>query len=154
VPSFTTERRVRHSASEMFDLVADVERYPRFVPMCDRLSIRSRETDGDEEILIATMTVSYRFLHESFTSRVTLDRKAMTIRAQYLDGPFRHLDNLWTFEALGPNESKVRFKIDYEFRSRTLGALMGAVFDRAFRRFAEAFETRADEVYGAPAAPA
>jgi coenzyme Q-binding protein COQ10 len=98
------------------------------------------------------MTVSYRFLHESFTSRVTLDRNAMTIRAQYLDGPFRHLDNLWMFEPLGPNESKVRFKIDYEFRSRTLSALMGAVFDRAFRRFAEAFETRADEVYGAPTA--
>ena len=151
MPSFTTERRVRHSATEMFNLVADVERYPRFVPLCDRLVIRTREKEGDMEILTATMTVSYRFLHESFTSRVTLDHNAMTIRAQYLDGPFRHLDNLWTFEPLGPNESKVRFTIDYEFRSRTLSALMGAVFDRAFRRFAEAFETRADEVYGAPA---
>jgi coenzyme Q-binding protein COQ10 len=135
----------------MFDLVADVERYPRFVPLCDRLVVHSRETEGDKEILIATMTVSYRFLHESFTSRVTLDRKAMTIRAQYLDGPFRHLDNIWSFEEIGPHESKVRFTIDYEFRSRTLSALMGAVFDRAFRRFAEAFETRADEVYGAAA---
>lgn len=151
MPSFTTERRVKHSASEMFDLVADVERYPRFVPMCDRLVVRSRENDGDKEILIATMTVAYRFLHESFTSRVTLDRKAMTIRAQYLDGPFRHLDNLWSFEEIGPHESKVRFTIDYEFRSRTLSALMGAVFDRAFRKFAEAFETRADEVYGVTA---
>lgn len=150
MPSFTTERRVGHSATEMFNLVADVERYPRFVPLCDRLVVRTREKEGDKEILIATMTVAYRFLHESFTSRVTIDRSAMTIRAQYLDGPFRHLDNLWTFEPLGPNESKVRFKIDYEFRSRTLSALMGAVFDRAFRRFAEAFETRADEVYGAP----
>lgn len=154
MPSFTTERRVKHSASEMFNLVADVERYPRFVPMCDRLMVRSRERDGDKEIVIATMTVSYRFLHESFTSRVTLDRKAMTIRAQYLDGPFRHLDNIWSFEELGPNDSKVKFTIDYEFRSRTLSALMGVVFDRAFRKFAEAFETRADEVYGAPTAPA
>lgn len=153
MPSFTTERRVRHSATEMFDLVADVERYPRFVPLCDRLVIRTREKDGDKEVLIATMTVSYRFLHESFTSRVTLDRSAMTIRAQYLDGPFRQLDNLWTFEPLGAEESTVKFTIDYEFRSRTLSALMGAVFDRAFRRFAEAFETRADEVYRAtPAA--
>jgi coenzyme Q-binding protein COQ10 len=132
----------------MFDLVADVERYPRFVPLCDRLVIRSRTKEGNQEILIATMTVAYRFLHESFTSRVVLDRKALTIRAQYLDGPFRHLDNLWQFEPVGEKETIVRFTIDYEFRSRTLSALMGGIFDRAFRRFAEAFESRADEVYG------
>jgi coenzyme Q-binding protein COQ10 len=132
----------------MFDLVADVERYPRFVPLCDRLVVRSRTTEGDREILVATMTVSYRFLHESFTSRVVLDRKALTIRAQYLDGPFQHLDNLWQFEPSGEKDSIVRFTIDYEFRSRTLSALMGGIFDRAFRRFAEAFESRADEVYG------
>jgi coenzyme Q-binding protein COQ10 len=135
----------------MFDLVADVERYPRFVPLCDRLVIRSRTKEGDREILVASMTIAYRFLHESFTSRVMLDRKALTIRAQYLDGPFRHLDNLWQFEPAGENETIVRFTIDYEFRSRTLSALMGGVFDRAFRRFAEAFETRANEVYGTPA---
>lgn len=136
----------------MFDLVADVERYPLFVPLCDRLVIRSRTREGDCEILVATMTVAYRFLHESFTSRVTLDRKALTIRAQYLDGPFRHLDNLWEFEPVTERETIVRFSIDYEFRSRTLSALMGSVFDRAFRRFAEAFEARADEVYGIPSA--
>jgi coenzyme Q-binding protein COQ10 len=136
----------------MFDLVADVERYPLFVPLCDRLVIRSRTREGDREILVATMTVAYRFLHESFTSRVTLDRKALTIRAQYLDGPFRHLDNLWEFEPVSARETIVRFSIDYEFRSRTLSALMGSVFDRAFRRFAEAFEARADEVYGTPSA--
>jgi coenzyme Q-binding protein COQ10 len=135
----------------MFDLVADVEHYPRFVPLCDRLVVRSRTEEGDREILIASMTVSYRFLHESFTSRVVLDRKARMIRAQYLDGPFRHLDNLWQFEPAGENAAIVRFTIDYEFRSRTLSALMGGIFDRAFRRFAEAFESRADEVYGAPA---
>ena len=147
MPSITTARRVRHSAAEMFELVADVERYPRFVPLCDRLVVRSRIREGDREILIATMTVAYRFLHETFTSRVTLDRNAMTIRAQYLDGPFRHLDNLWRFEPFGEKESLVRFTIDYEFRSRTLSALMGGIFDRAFHRFAEAFEARADEVY-------
>jgi coenzyme Q-binding protein COQ10 len=133
---------------DMFDLVADVERYPRFVPLCDRLVVRSRTKEGDREILVATMTVSYRFLHESFTSRVVLDRKALTIRAQYLDGPFQHLDNLWQFQPSGEKDSIVRFTIDYEFRSRTLSALMGGIFDRAFRRFAEAFESRADEVYG------
>jgi coenzyme Q-binding protein COQ10 len=135
----------------MFDLVADVERYPRFVPLCDRLVVRSRTKEGGREILIATMTVAYRFLHESFTSRVVLDRDALAIRAQYLDGPFRHLDNLWQFVPVGEKEAVVRFTIDYEFRSRTLSALMGGIFDRAFRRFAEAFESRADEVYGTPA---
>jgi coenzyme Q-binding protein COQ10 len=94
------------------------------------------------------MTVAYTFLRESFTSRVTLDRSAMSIRADYIDGPFRHLENIWRFEPMDEDECLVRFSIDYEFRSRALGALVGAVFDRAFRRLAEAFEKRADVVYG------
>jgi coenzyme Q-binding protein COQ10 len=148
MPSFTTERHVKHGAREMFDLVADVEAYPRFVPLCERLRVRGRSRDGATETLIADMTVAYKVIRETFTTRVTLDSEALTIRAEYLDGPFRHLDNRWQFLEEGPSRCLVRFAIDYEFRSRALSAVMGAVFDRAFRKFAEAFEARADEVYG------
>jgi coenzyme Q-binding protein COQ10 len=149
MPSFATTRHVRHPATDMFDLVADVESYPRFVPLCERLKVRSRSSEGDRETLIATMTVAYKVLHESFTSRVMLDRPALVIKAEYLDGPFRHLENVWRFEPMGRGDCLVHFTIDYEFRSRALGLVMGAVFDRAFRKFAEAFEERADVVYAA-----
>ena len=95
------------------------------------------------------MTVAYKFIRESFTTKVVLDRPAMSIRAEYLDGPFKYLENVWRFEAKGDAESVVHFTIDYEFRSSALGLLMGAVFDRAFRKFTDAFEARADAVYGA-----
>ena len=148
MPQFTTTRLVRHSATDMFDLVADIESYPRFLPLCESLVIRRRSRDGARETLIATMTVAYKVVRESFTTRVVLDREALSIRAEYLDGPFSHLENVWRFEPRGRGESVVYFTIDYEFRSRTLSLLMGAMFDRAFRKFAEAFEARADAVYG------
>jgi coenzyme Q-binding protein COQ10 len=148
MPSFKTERRVKHSAADMFNLVADVESYPRFVPLCERLVVRGRTKVDGNDILVADMTISYKIIRETFTSRVALDRPGLKITATYLDGPFRHLDNRWSFEPISARESIVRFSIDYEFKSRTLGAVMGAVFDRAFRKFAEAFEARADEVYG------
>ncbi len=148
MPQFTTTRRVKHSATDMFDLVANVEAYPGFVPLCESLVVHSRRVDGDREVLVATMTVAYKFIRESFTTKVVLERPAMTIRAEYLDGPFKYLENVWRFEPHGRGDSAVHFTIDYEFRSSALGLLMGAVFDRAFRKFAEAFEARADAVYG------
>jgi len=148
MPRFATTRHVRHSATDMFDLVADVEAYPHFVPLCESLKVRSRKEEGGKEILIATMTVAYKVVRESFTTRVVLDREALIIRAEYLDGPFRYLENVWRFEPEGRGDSLIHFAIDYEFRSSALGLLMGAVFDRAFRKFADAFEARADAVYG------
>ena len=150
MPSFRTTRRVRHDAADMFDLVADVERYPEFVPLCEKLAVRSREAAGEgKSILVADMTVAYRIFRETFASKVTLDRPALTILVEYLDGPFRSLQNRWTFKPAGERVSEVEFFIDYEFHSRALGLLMGSVFEAAFRRFAEAFERRADKVYGA-----
>jgi coenzyme Q-binding protein COQ10 len=151
MPEFTTTHRVNHSATDMFDLVADIEAYPRFVPLCESLTVHSRRSDGDREILVATMTVAYRFIRESFTTKVLLDRKDLTIRAEYLDGPFSHLENVWRFEPHGRGDCIVHFAIDYEFRSSALRLLMGAVFDRAFRKFTDAFEARADAVYGTAA---
>lgn len=135
----------------MFALVADVERYPEFVPLCESLVVKSRKTEGPAETVTATMTVAYKFLRESFTSRVVLDREARQIRVSYLDGPFRYLENVWSFRPLGDTFCEVSFRISYEFRSRILASLMGAAFDRAFRKFAGAFEARADEIYGKPA---
>lgn len=151
MPSFRSTRRVRHSATDMFDLVADVERYPEFVPLCQHLHVRRRVASGEGvDILVADMTVAYKMFRESFTSRVTLDRPRLSIVVEYLDGPFSRLENRWTFRPLEGRASEVEFFISYEFRSRTLGLLMGAMFDSAFRRFAEAFEARADDVYGRP----
>ena len=150
MPLFRDERRVRHNAVQMFDLVADVERYPEFVPLCKALRILSRrpETDG-RETLVAGMTVGYKLIRETFTSRVALDKPRLKVRVEYIDGPFSHLENNWTFRDEPEGEgSRVGFFIDYEFKSRTLGALMGSMFDVAFRKFSRAFEERADAVYG------
>jgi coenzyme Q-binding protein COQ10 len=149
MPEFTTTRRLRHSAADMFELVADVERYPEFVPLCSSLKVR-RRIEGSEGVLIlvADMTVAYKLIHESFVSRVTLDRPNLQILVEYLDGPFSHLENRWTFRPTGERTCEVRFFISYEFRSRMLGLLLGSMFDLAFRRFATAFEQRADKIYG------
>jgi coenzyme Q-binding protein COQ10 len=149
MPQFSTKRRVAHSAADMFDLVADVEHYPEFVPLCRSLNVRkrTRETDGTE-VIVADMTVAYKLVRETFTSRVTLDRKKLEILVEYLEGPFQKMNNRWIFQPAGDHACDVEFFIAYEFRSRTLGMLMGAVFDSAFRRFSAAFERRADKVYG------
>ena len=149
MPTFTTKRRVRHSAADMFDLVANVESYPQFVPLCKALKVRERTPSGEGvEIIVADMTVSFKLVRESFRSRVTLDRPNLQILVEYLQGPFSHMQNRWTFRPTGDDACEVEFFIDYEFRSRTLGLLMGGMFDVAFRRLAAAFETRADQVYG------
>jgi len=149
MPQLSTSRRVRHAASEMFDLVADVERYPEFVPLCQSLKVRKRMQVADKDVIVADMTVAYKMIRETFTSRVTLDRPNLDILVEYLEGPFRRLNNRWKFRPAGDRLCDVDFFIAYEFRSRTLGMLMGAVFDAAFRRFSVAFERRADQVYGA-----
>jgi coenzyme Q-binding protein COQ10 len=148
MPQFSTKRRVHHAAVDMFDLVADVDKYPQFVPLCSALTVKSRAEKDGKTILVADMTVAYKIVRETFTSRVTLDRKDLKILVEYLNGPFKRMQNRWSFHPVGEDACDVEFFIDYEFRSRTLAMLMGAMFDAAFRRFAVAFEQRADEVYG------
>jgi coenzyme Q-binding protein COQ10 len=152
MPQFSTKRRVRHPAAAMFELVADIERYPEFVPLCRALKVKTR-TQKEEgiEVLVADMTVAYKLVSETFTSRVTLEKPKLQILVEYLSGPFSHLQNRWVFRPVDEKTCDVEFFIDYEFRSRVLAALMGAMFDAAFRRFAAAFEKRADEIYGKPA---
>lgn len=133
----------------MFDLVADVNNYPEFVPLCTDLAIISRsEKDDGTIVLVADMTVAYKIIRETFTSRVTLDRPSLEIFVEYLSGPFTRMHNRWSFHPASEGACDVEFFITYEFKSRTLAMLMGAMFDAAFRRFAAAFERRADAVYG------
>jgi coenzyme Q-binding protein COQ10 len=149
MPSFQTTHRVRHTASEMFELVADIESYPRFVPLCRSLRVRKRNENGGILILIADMEVGYKAIRETFTSRVTCERPEQKILVEYIDGPFEHLENRWTFhDRDGGKTCLVEFRIAYEFKSRALGLIMGGMFDTAFRKFADAFEDRADVVYG------
>jgi coenzyme Q-binding protein COQ10 len=149
MPQFSSKRRVHHSAQQMFDLVADVERYPEFVPLCRSLKIRQRTARPDgTEIVIADMTVSFKLVREAFTSRVTLDRPHLKILVEYLRGPFSNLENRWSFEPKSESDCEVGFFLAYEFKSRMLAMLMGTMFDTAFQRFAAAFEKRADAIYG------
>ena len=149
MPQFSTKRIVRHSAANMFDLVSDVEKYPKFVPLCRDLKVKSRAAMGDgNTVLVADMTVAYKIIRQTFTSRVALDRPHLKILVEYVDGPFKHMHNRWAFRPTGEHTCEVEFFIEYEFASRTLGMLMGAMFDTAFRKFSAAFEKRADQVYG------
>jgi len=132
----------------MCALVADVARYPEFLPLCESLKVLSRTpAAGGTEIIVARMTVGYGPLHESFTSRVVVDKALNQIDVTYLDGPFRQLHNRWLFKP-APQGCDIDFDIAYEFRSLTLQVLLGAMFDRAFRKFADAFEARARKIYG------
>jgi coenzyme Q-binding protein COQ10 len=136
----------------MYQIVADVEAYPQFLPLCEALKVDSREVAGEKTIIIATMSVGYKTIRESFRTRVTLTPGEPAILVEYLDGPFKRLENRWRFLPTATG-SDVHFFIDYEFRSVMLSVLMGALFDKAFRRFSEAFEDRARTVYG-PVQPA
>lgn len=144
MPRFETTRIVRHSPETMFNLVADIERYPEFVPMCEALVVRRRNVADGVQTLLADMSIGYKMIRETFTTRVELDRASSAIRVAYVDGPFKHLENRWTFLPRPDGGTDVRFFIDYEFKNRTFQMLAGAVFEKVFRKMAEAFETRAD----------
>ena len=148
MPTFQSSRTVGFAPDQMFTLVADVEKYPEFLPLCEGLKVRRRTPLEDgREVLLADMTVGYKAIRETFTSRVTLDKANNKILVEYVDGPFSHMENRWVFVGEGSG-TKVEFFIDYAFQSRMLGMLMGAMFEAAFKRFSDAFVERAGVVYG------
>lgn len=147
MPSFKTVRHVPFSPREMFNVVADVERYPDFLPLCEGLTVIDRKTGERGTELTATMTVGYKAITERFTTHVMLDPEAGHIRVRHLDGPFSHLENDWRFVAAGEG-CDVNFSIDYAFRSAMLQLIVGAAFDKAVRSYTEAFEARARSLYG------
>ncbi|WP_455474580.1 type II toxin-antitoxin system RatA family toxin [Bartonella sp. B30(2025)] len=149
MPTFTTHRQMAYSVHEMFDLVSDVERYPEFLPMCEALTIRSRKKHEDKTLLLADMTVGYKIIRETFTTQVFLQPKKSLIEVKYIDGPFKYLENRWAFHHVeNKNACNVEFFIDYEFKNKMLGLMMGSMFDVAFHKFTDAFEMRAHQIYG------
>lgn len=145
---FEIKHPVAHSADDMYALVANVDDYPQFLPLCEALSVKRREQVEGREVLIATMQVGYKLIRESFTTKVTLDPSDRSILVEYLDGPFTHLENRWRFLPRAGNACDIDFYIAYSFRSRMFERLMGGLFDKAVRKYTDAFEARADQVYG------
>jgi coenzyme Q-binding protein COQ10 len=146
MPTHAEHKVLPYSPEQMFDLVADVGKYPTFLPWCVGARVKS-QTDTQ---LVADLTIGFGPFRESFTSRVQLDRPHQ-VQVKYENGPFRYLNNQWTFEP-NPKGCNVKFYVDFEFKSRVLQAAIGVVFNNAVKLMVNAFLKRAREVYGAPAA--
>ena len=146
--SFQTNHKVNHNADKMFMLVADVEKYPQFVPYCRNLNVTGRQQQDDgTSLIIADMTIAYKLINETFTSKVKLNPKEQIITTESIEGPFRHMINQWKFEPISDSACEVSFSIKYEFKSRMLNLLMSALFEKIFRKYTSAFESRADHIY-------
>ncbi|RZK03051.1 MAG: type II toxin-antitoxin system RatA family toxin [Novosphingobium sp.] len=143
MPGIHEVRQLPYSAEQMFDLVADVGRYPEFLPWI--MATRVRSDDGTE--MVADMLIGFSAIREKFTSRVEKNRPG-ELRVHYIDGPLRDLDNRWQFRALGPSGCEVDFSVQFTFRNALFEKLAGQYLDRAFRKMVAAFETRAAVLYG------
>ena len=146
MPTHAEQRLIAYTPDQLFDLVADVEKYPQFLPWCVKASIRTQT----EQELVADLTIGFGPFRETFTSRVTLERPSR-IRVRYEKGPFRYLNNVWTFTP-DPRGCLVDFFVDFEFRSRLLQNAMGVVFNEGVRLMVSAFIKRARDIYGAQGA--
>ncbi|GGC21002.1 ubiquinone-binding protein [Novosphingobium marinum] len=143
MPGIHEFRRLPYSAEQMYDLVADVDSYPQFLPWV----IATRVKSDSETEMVADMLVGFKALREKFTSRIT-KRRPEEIRVHYVDGPLRDLDNVWKFHPAGPDACEIEFDVQFTFKNRMFEALAGQYFDRAFRKMVAAFEARAAELYG------
>jgi coenzyme Q-binding protein COQ10 len=146
VPSHSETRALPYSTEQMFAVVADVENYPEFLPWCVALHVRERRREGNVDVLIAEMTVSYHGVREDYLSRVTLDKNARTIEAVHIEGPFEKLINRWQFEPMAKG-CRIHFFIDFAFRNWLLSAIASVAFERTVMRMADAFVARADSLY-------
>ena len=136
-------RRMPYSAEQMFDLVADVARYGEFLPWVVATRIKS----DDGEVMIADMLVGFKMLREKFTSRVVKQRPN-TLTVHYIDGPMRDLDNRWEFRPTADGGCELDFSVAFTFRNALFESLAGQYFDKAFRKMVQAFEERAEALYG------
>ena len=148
MPKFETVHRVRHNADVMYEIVADIEKYPEFLNLCDDLKIIKRHDTNNEyiELLDADMTVGYKAIKEVFRSKVTLDRSQGTIKTENISGPFKFMRNQWRFVPLNENSTDIHFSIEYEFKNWMMEKLLGQMFDKAFRTYSKSFEDRADSL--------
>lgn len=148
MPNHSENRKLLYSAEQMYQLVADVGKYPDFLPWCSAARIRSREIEGDSEIMLADLVISFKVFRERFGSKVILYPLVRQIETEYLDGPFKFLKSSWKFTEITENECEVEFFVNFEFKSRLLQSIIGVVFGEAMNRIVRAFEKRADELYG------
>ncbi|MFW8593009.1 type II toxin-antitoxin system RatA family toxin [Cribrihabitans neustonicus] len=151
MPIHSETRQLPYSAQQMYDLVADVAEYPKFLPWCAAARIRSRTPFGTAEIMEADLVISFKVFRERFGSRVTLYPEEYKIDTEYLDGPFRYMKSNWAFAPRGDGSCDVSFFVDFEFKNAVLQGIIGVVFNEAMQRIVRAFERRAAELYG-PAA--
>jgi len=149
MPIHAEQRVLPYRPEQLFDLVADIERYPEFLPWCVAARIRRREGNT----IHADLVIGFKMLRERFTSRVALDRPNLRIDVSYAEGPFRYLNNHWIFEPMPDGACRIDFYVDFEFRSRLLRSTMGFVFGEAVHHMVRAFEGRARKLYGAAPAP-
>ena len=145
MPTHDERRIIGYSPEQLYALVADIERYPEFLPWCIAARLRRREGD----LLVADLVIGFKMIRERFTSRVRLDEAGRRIDVSYAEGPFKYLDNHWVFED-HPEGCVIDFYVDFEFRSKLLQKMMEALFHEAVRRMVGAFETRAHALYGDP----
>ena len=148
MPTHSETKTLPYTADQMYDLVADVAKYPEFLPWCAAARIRSREARPDgAEVMAADLVISFKVFRERFGSRVTLWPETRKIDTEYLDGPFKYMESTWAFrDAEGGCE--VDFFVDFEFRNAILQSVIGVVFNDAMKRIVRAFERRAAELYG------
>lgn len=149
MPGIRETRRLPYSAEQMYDLVADVDRYGEFLPWVIATRVRS----NSETEMVADLVVGFKAIRESFTSRVTKTRPR-EIAVHYVDGPLTDLDNVWTFRVVDDHTCEIDFLVDFTFKNRLFEKIAGQYFDRAFRKMVEAFETRAAALYGSSSSSA
>ncbi|WP_298431980.1 type II toxin-antitoxin system RatA family toxin [uncultured Jannaschia sp.] len=151
MPRHSETRDLPYTAQQMYDLVADVERYPDFLPWTAAARIRSREDTPDGEVMLADLVISFKVFRERFGSRVVLHPETRVIETEYLDGPFKHLQSEWRFEEI-EGGCRIHFWVDFEFKNALIGRVVGVVFNEAMQRVVRAFENRARALYGSAAA--
>jgi coenzyme Q-binding protein COQ10 len=147
MPTHSETRVLPYTAQQMYDLVADVASYPKFLPWTAAARIRSREDRGDHEVMLADLVISFKVFRERFGSRVRLFAEDNKIETEYLDGPFKHMISNWQFKDVDDGV-EVSFFVDFEFRNRLLQGAAGMFFYEAMQRIVRAFERRAAELYG------
>jgi coenzyme Q-binding protein COQ10 len=150
LPQHKDSRILPYTADQMYALVADIERYPEFLPWNTAARIRARRPgpEPDSELVEADLVISFKVFRERFGSRVTLWPQQKRIDTEYLDGPFKYLKSGWSFADLPHGSCKVDFFVDFEFRNAILGKVIGVVFGEAMSRIVRAFEDRARALYG------
>ena len=143
----TEQKVLPFRPDEIFELVGDVTKYPEFLPWCTGARVRDREKTATGETMIADLMIGFKMVRERFTSRVDIDRQDCKIDVEYVQGPFKHLKNHWTFTPTPAGTCQIDFYLEFEFSSVMLQKLIGVLFHEAVRRMVAAFEARAYQLY-------